>query len=194
TVRVEQRPASMMFPGRGWIGGVSHVKLTPLADAEVAATRRQEELPPADKRLFGMLDTTDEIFWWGTAATADDIKAMLWRHERAGFGRVYLRCWGTHLDNSHAVPEARPRWTEADEAAYCKSNGTLAGWRPSLDLPTKFDFVKVASDYGKARGLEVHAWVRLTNFNRAPYAEFWHQHPEYRLQLLGKDGKTLQAY
>lgn len=194
TLRLEQPPASMMFPGHGWLGGVSHIRLTPLDDAEVGAARRREELPPAGHRLFAMLDTTDEIFWWGNAETADDIKAIVWRHERAGFGRIYLRCWGTHLDNSHAVMEANPRWTDADEAAYIKSNGTKAGWRPLLDLPNKFDFLKVASDYGKERGVEVHGWIRLTNFNRAPYAEFWHQHPEYRLQRLSKDGKSLEPY
>jgi hypothetical protein len=40
--------------------------------------------------------------------------------------------------------------------------------------------MKVAAAYGKDVGIEVHSWVRMTNFNRPPYAEFWHKHPEYQ--------------
>ncbi len=67
TLCFEQLPATMSFPGHGWIGGISHVKLTPLTDAEVAAAKKQETLPPAKSRLFGLLDTPDEIYWWGNA-------------------------------------------------------------------------------------------------------------------------------
>src|SRR5205814_70822 len=51
---------------------------------------------------------------------------------------------------------------------------------------------KVAVDYGKDHGCEVHAWVRMTNFNRAPYANFWHDHPEFRTQMVAgrQDPKT----
>ena len=193
TLQIEQPPAPMLHPGCGWLGGFSHVTLTPLSEAEVAAGK-QETLPPLRSRLFGLLDTTDEIFWYGTAESADDIKAMIWRHEQAGFGRVYLRCWGSTLDTSVAVPEANARWTDADEVAYRKANGSAAGWRPYLDLPKKFDLLQVASAYGAERAIEVHAWVRLTNLNRPPYAEFWHRHPEYQAEILGRDGKTRSRY
>ena len=63
------------------------------------------------ERLFGMLDYTDEVFWWGTLESEDDARAIVYRHKQAGFGRVYWRVFGSHLDNSLAVPEAAPRWT-----------------------------------------------------------------------------------
>jgi hypothetical protein len=190
TLRLEQPPAPMMHPGRGWYGGVSHIVFTPLSDAEIKAARTEGTLPPVKQRLFGLLDTPDEIWWYGTAQTAHDIKGVIYRHERAGFGRVYLRCWGSHLDNSVAVPDANPRWTEEEDRAWCKANKCGAGWRTYLDLPKQFDPLKVAVEYGKERGIEVHAWVRMTNLNRAPYAEFWHKHPEYQALVASRDPRS----
>src|SRR4029079_4716261 len=40
----------------------------------------------------------------------------------------------------------------------------------------------------------VHAWLRLTNLNRAPYCEFWHKHPEFNAMLPNKDGKPVNRY
>lgn len=190
TIRIEQAPAPMAYPGRGWIGGLSHIKLTPLTEAEVAAVRTQEELAPVKNRPFGLLDTPDEIYWWGTVESEDDLRAIVYRHEKAGFGRVYFRCWGSHLDSSAAIPDANPRWTDADEKAFIAKQGTVLGWRPYLDFVKKTDLLKVTSDYAKERGIEVHAWVRFTNLNRPPYAEFWHKHPEFIAQLLSRDPKT----
>jgi hypothetical protein len=189
-LRLEQPPAPMMHPGRGWYGGVSHLVFTPLTDAEVKAAQAEQSLPPVKDRLFGLLDTPDEIWWFGTAESADDIKGIIYRHERAGFGRVYWRCWGSHLDNSLAIPDVNALWTDANDEAFRKANKCAAGWKTYLDLPKQFDPLKVAVDYGKDRGIEVHAWVRLTNLNRAPYAEFWHKHPEYQALVASRDAKT----
>jgi hypothetical protein len=155
---------------------------------EVAAAKKEVELPPAGQRLFGMLDYTDEVFWWGTLESEDDVRAIVYRHKQAGFGRIYWRAFGSHLDNSLAVPEAAPRWTEADEKRWCEAQHCKAGWFPYLNLTKKFDPLKVAVEYGEKNGCEVHAWVRMTNFNREPYANFWHDHPEFRAQMAA--GRT----
>jgi hypothetical protein len=184
TIVLEQPPAPMPHPGRGWVAGVSHLRLVPMTDAEVAAARKEVELPPADRRLFGMLDYTDEVFWWGDAQTEDDIRAIVYRHREAGFGRVYWRAFGSHLDNSLAVPEAAPRWTDADEQRWCKAQQCAAGWKAYIDLTRRFDPLKVAAEYGDKAGCEVHAWVRFTNFNREPYANFWHEHRRFAAQMV----------
>ena len=191
-IHIEQPSAPTPHPGHGWLGGITHLKLVPMTDTEVGAAQKEINLPPRQRRLFGMLDTTDEIFWWGTAQTEEDIRAIVYRHRQAGFGRVYWRCFGTHLDNSLAVKEAAPRWTEADEQRWCQRQNCKAGWMPYIDLARKFDPVKVAVHYGKETGCDVHAWVRFTNFNREPYANFWHENPQFSTQMLvtEKDPKS----
>jgi hypothetical protein len=184
----------MPHVGAGWMSGITHVRLVPMSDAEVAAAKREIELPPIERRLFAMLDTTDEIYWWGNAENEDDIRAVVYRHVQAGFGRIYWRSYGTCLDNSLSVPEAAPRWTAADEEAYCKRENIKAGWMRYIDLSRRFDPLEVAVKYGEEQGVEVHAMVRFTNYNRAPYANFYHDHPEFRAQRLvtEKDPKTGQ--
>jgi hypothetical protein len=191
-IEISQPPAPMPHAGSGCLGGISYIKLVPMTDAEVAAAKEEIELPPAAQRLFGMLDSTDEIFWWGTVETEDDIRAIVYRHRESGFGRIYWRAFGSHLDTSVEVPEANARWSDAEEQAWIKAQHTKTGWRPYLDLPKKFDPLKVAVDYGKKNDCEVHAWVRMTNFNRAPYANFWHDHPEFSTQMIAHktDPKT----
>ena len=191
-IHLGQPPAPMPHAGAGWMGGITHLRLVPMSEQEVAGARQEIELPPAPRRLFAMLDTTDEIFWNGCAETEDDIRAIVYRHHQAGFGRVYWRCFGTCLDNSLAVPEAAPRWTAADEEQFCKKQHTKAGWMPYIDLARRFDPLRVAVDYGRSLGCDVHAMVRFTNFNRPPYANFWHDHPEFRAQMLAgrRDPKT----
>jgi hypothetical protein len=50
----------------------------------------------------------------------------------------------------------------------------------------------VAAAYGDKAGCEVHAWVRFTNFNREPYANFWHEHRQLAAQMVAgtTDPKT----
>lgn len=191
-IHIIDPPAPMAHKGAGWMGGISHLRLVPMNEAEVAAAKHEIELPPVNQRLFAMLDVTDEIFWNGTAETEEDIHAMIWRHQQAGFGRIYWRCFGTCLDNSLDVPAAAPRWSEQDEADFKKKNHCVAGWNEYFGLARRFDPLKVAVDYGRTIGADVHAMVRLTNFNRPPYANFWHDHPEFRAQMLvsEKDPKT----
>ncbi|MBY0527865.1 MAG: hypothetical protein K2R98_30995 [Gemmataceae bacterium] len=189
-IHIAQPPAPMQHPDHGWIGGLTHIRLVPMSEKEVADARHETTLPPVSQRLFGMLDSTDEIFWWGTIEREDDVRAIIYRHQQAGFGRVYWRAWGSHLDTSVEIPEAAPRWTLADELRWCTKQRCKVGWMPYLTLPHRFDPLKVAVAYGKENDVEVHAWVRLTNLNREPYAEFWHQHPEFRLQTVSKDPKT----
>ena len=55
---------------------------------------------------------------------------------------------------------------------------------PYIGLAQKFDPLKTAVDYGTTTDVDVHAWVRLTNFNREPYANFWRDHPEYHARML----------
>jgi hypothetical protein len=193
-IQIEQPPAPMPHPGYGWLGGITHVRLVPMTDVEVAAARDEIELPPPERRLFGMLDYTDEVFWWGTVEREDDIRAVVYRHQQAGFGRIYWRAYGSHLDNSLDVPDAAPRWTDADEARWCQAQNCQSGWMPYINLTRKFDPLKVAVEYGQQIGCEVHAWVRFTNHNREPYAKFWHEHPEFRAQRLATelDPKTGQ--
>lgn len=191
---IEQPVAPMQHPGLGLFAGISHIRLVPMDAAAVTADQRELTLAPAKNRVFGMLDYTDEFFWWGRIDTPDDVKASVYRHQQAGMSRIYWRAFGSHLDNSVEVPEATARWTDADEQRWCKTKGCTVGWKPYLDLPKKFDPVKEAVAYGKQIGVEVHAWVRFTNFNREPYAEFWHQNPQFRAQMLSKekDPKTGQ--
>lgn len=193
-IHIIQPPAPMPHVGAGWMGGITHLRLVPMSEQEVAAAKHEVELPPVERRLFAMLDTTDEIYWYGTAETEEDIRAVVWRHHEAGFGRIYWRAFGTYLDNSLSVPAAAPRWTAKDEAVYVIKERTKAGWMPYIDLSRRFDPLKVAVDYGREIGNDVHALVRFTNFNRAPYANFWHDHPEFLAQRLAteKDPKTGQ--
>src|SRR5207244_1939954 len=92
-------------------------------------------------------------------------------------------------------PEAAPKWSDADEARWCKGQHCKEGWFPYINLTKKCDPLKVAVEYGNKAGCEVHAWVRFTNHNREPYAKFWHDHPEFRAQMLAgaKDPKTGQV-
>ncbi len=191
-IHLSQPPGPMQHPGYGWFGGVSHLRLVPMTEAEVRAAKKEIELPPAPQRLFGMLDYTDEVFWWGTLETEDDIRAIVYRHRESGFGRIYWRCFGSVLDNSQAVPEANARWTDADEARWCKAQNCQVGWKPYIDITKKFDPLQVAVAYGTDNGCEVHAWVRFTNFNREPYAHFWHDNQKFLAQRLvtKKDPKT----
>jgi len=193
-IQIEQPPAPMPHPGYGWLGGITHVRLVPMTTEEILAARQEIELPPADRRLFGMLDYTDEVFWWGTVEAEDDIRAIVYRHRQTGFGRIYWRAYGSHLDNSLAVPDAAPRWTDADEERWCKQQQCKAGWMPYINLTKRFDPLKVAVEYGDKIGCDVHAWVRFTNHNREPYANFWHDHPEFASQMLvtETDSKTGQ--
>jgi hypothetical protein len=193
-IHIEQPPAPMPHPGYGWLGGVTHLRLVPLSKAEVSAAKKEIELPPPSQRLFGMLDYTDEVFWWGTIESKEDVRAIVYRHRQAGFGRIYWRAFGSHLDHSLAVKEAAPRWTDADDRAWRKQQQCEAGWSAYIDLTKKFDPLAVAVKYGKKNGCEVHAWVRFTNFNRAPLANFWYDHPEFRAQMLAMttDPKTKQ--
>jgi hypothetical protein len=191
-----QEKAPMPHPGFGYPGGITHVRLVPMTDAEVAAARQEIELPPSKQQLFGMLDYTDEVFWWGTIESEDDVRAIVYRHKQAGFGRVYWRAFGSHLDNSLAVPDAAPRWSEADDKAWCAGHQCKAGWLAYMDLTKKYDPLKVAVEYGKKTDCDVHAWVRFTNFNRGPFANFWHDHPEFAVQMIAtqndpKTGKTV---
>jgi hypothetical protein len=191
-IHLGQPLAPMPHAGAGWMGGITHLRLAPMTEQEVADARQEIELPPAERRLFAMLDTTDEIFWFGSAENAEDIRAVVYRHHQAGFGRIYWRCFGTCLDNSLAVPEAAPRWTADDEEQFCKKQHTQRGWLSYIDLARRFDPLQVAVEYGRTLGCDVHALVRFTNFNRPPYANFWHDHPEFRAQILATqpDPKT----
>jgi hypothetical protein len=191
-IHIVDPPGPMPHAGSGRLGGISHLRLVPMSAQEVAAAKEEIELPPIEQRLFAMLDSTDEMFWNGSAETPDDIRAIIWRHQQAGFGRIYWRAFGTFLDNSLSVPAAAPRWSEQDEAAFQKKKQTPAGWAKYIDVARRFDTLKAAVDAGREFGCDVHAMVRFTNFNRPPYANFWHDHPEYRAQVLvtEKDPKT----
>ena len=87
------------------------------------------------------------------AALCPSMKAIVYRHQQAGFGRIYWRCFGTHLDNSLAVPEAAPRWTADDEAKWCAAQDCKSGWLPYINMTKQFDPLKVASDYGREIGV-----------------------------------------
>ena len=191
-IHIIQPRGPMPRAGSGYMGGISQVRITPMTDQEVAESKQERELPPANQRLFAMLDTTDEIFWNGTAESEDDIRAMVYRHKEAGFGRIYWRCYGTFLDNSLSVPEATARWSQEDDDKWVKKQNAGAGWLNYIDLARRFDPLAVAVAYGREAGCEVHAMVRFTNYNRAPYANFWHEHPEFYAQMLAteKDPKT----
>jgi hypothetical protein len=191
-IYISPAKAPMPHPGAAFLGGITQVRLVPMTEQEVADSKQERELPPADKRLFAMLDTTDEIFWYGTAENEEDIRAMIYRHRESGFGRIYMRVYGTCLDNSLSVPEAAPRWSEKDDEGWIKKQNTQAGWQKYFDLPKRFDPLAVAVAYGREAGCDVHAMVRFANYNRAPYANFWHDHPEFYAQLLSsnQDPKT----
>jgi hypothetical protein len=183
-IHLDPPPAPMQHPGRFGFAGITHVRLVPMSQQEVADAKKKIELPPRNQRLFGMLDYTDEVFWLGTAETEDDIRAIVYRHREAGFGRIYWRAYGSCLDNTLDVPEAAPRWTDADEARWCKAQKCQLGWMPYHNLPKKFDPLKVAVAYGARNGIEVHAWVRFTNHNREPYANFWWDNRDKVAQLV----------
>jgi hypothetical protein len=192
TIHILQPPAPMAHKGAGWMGGISYIRLVPMSEQEVARAQHEIELPPPNQRLFAMLDTVDEYFWNGSIENEKDIHAIIWRHQQAGFGRIYWRCFGTCLDNSPAVPAAAPRWSDQDEKEWKEKNHCDAGWKEFFGLADRFDPLKVAVDYGRTIGTDVHAMVRMTNFNRPPYANFWHDHPEFRAQMLAykKDPQT----
>lgn len=185
-------PAPMQHPGRFCFAGITHVRLVPMSKKEVEDAKKEIELPPKNQRLFGMLDYTDEAFWWGTVEKADDIRAIVYRHREAGFGRIYWRAYGSCSDHTLNVPEAAPRWTEKDEERWCKAQKCQVGWMPYNNLPKKFDPLKVAVEYGAKNDIEVHGWVRFTNHNREPYSNFWWDNRDKVAQLVTqkRDPKT----
>ena len=178
-IQLQQVAAPTPHPGFGFLAGVDHIKLVPMSKAEVAAAEQELKLPPLRQRLVALLDYTTEVFWEGTARTKDDIRAIVYRHQQAGFGQVYWRCYGTFLDHSSAVPEAAARWTEADEKRWARNQKSQAAWQPYIDLAKHFDPLKVAVEYGRRNGIEVHAMVRFMNYNREPYSNFWHDNKQF---------------
>ena len=64
-IHLIQPMAPMPHAGAGWMGGVTHLRLVPMTEQEVAAAKQEIELPPVERRLFAMFDTTDEMFWNG---------------------------------------------------------------------------------------------------------------------------------
>ena len=192
-IRLRPPPAPMQHPDRFGHCGITHIRLVPMSPAEVEQAKKEIELPPKDRRLFGMLDYTDEVFWWGTVEKEDDIRAVVYRHRESGFGRVYWRAYGSCSDHTLDVHEAAPRWTDADEKRWCTTQKCEIGWLPYNNLPKKFDPLKVAVEYGAKNEIEVHAWVRLTNYNREPYSNFWWDNRDkFSAQMVAmkKDPKT----
>jgi hypothetical protein len=192
-IHLEPPPAPMQHPGHVGFAGITHLRLVPMSPQEVDDAKREIELPPKKDRLFGMLDYTDEVFWWGTVEKEDDIRAIVYRHRQAGFGRIYWRAYGSCSDHTLHVPEAAPRWTDADEKRWCTAQKCKVGWLPYINLPKKFDPLKVAVEYGAKNDIEVHAWVRFTNHNREPYANFWWENrAKFAAQMVAtkKDPKT----
>ena len=192
SIELSQIKAEKQRPGLGLAAGIDYIRLEPMTSGEAAvAARAERNRPPADKRLFAMLDYVVEVQLMGTFETQDDIRAIVYRHKEAGFGRVYWRCYGSSLDNSQRLPEAAPRWTDADEAAYRARYQVGAGWMPYIEATRRFDPLRVAVEYGRELGVEIHGWVRMTNHReRPPRSNFWHDHPEYRLVM--KDGSRLE--
>ena len=192
TISIDAPPAPTQHPGHVGYAGITHVRLVPMSKEEVVAAKKEIELPPRDRRLFGMLDYTDEAFWWGNVEKEDDVRAMVYRHRESGFGRIYWRTYGSCSDHTLDVPEAAPRWTDADEKRWCDRQKCKVGWLPYINLPKKFDNLKVAVEYGARNDIEVHAWVRFTNHNREPYANFWWDNRDKFAQMLAtkKDPKT----
>src|SRR5262249_10726361 len=105
-IHLDAPPAPMQHPGRFCFVGITHVRLVPRSKKEVEDAKKEIELPPKPQRLFGMLDYTDEVFWWGTVEKEDDIRAVVYRHRQAGFGRIYWRAYGSCSDHTLDVPEA----------------------------------------------------------------------------------------
>jgi len=193
SLHFDATPAPMQHPGRYCFAGITHVRLAPMSKQEVADAKKELDLPPKNQRLFGMLDYTDEVFWWGTVEKEDDIKAIVYRHRESGFGRIYWRCYGSCSDHTLDVLEAAPRWTQKDEERWCKTQKCPVGWMPYNNLPKKFDPLKVAVEYGAKNDIEVHAWVRFTNHNREPYSNFWWDNrAKFTAQMVAtkKDPKT----
>jgi hypothetical protein len=191
SIELSQVKAERQRAGRGVAAGIDYIRLEPLTAAESAAAERAHRSPPpAARRLFAMMDYVVEAQLLGAAETADDIRGIVYRHKEGGFGRIYWRCYGSSLDNSRRLPDAAPRWTAADEAAYRARYGVSVGWLPYVEMPLKFDPLRVALEYGRSIGVEVHAWVRMTNHReRPPKSNFWYEHPEY--QLVRRDGTRL---
>jgi hypothetical protein len=192
SIELSQLKAEKQRPGLGIAAGIDYIRLEPLTASEgAAAARAARNPPPPAKRLFAMLDYVVEVQLMGTFETPEDIRAIVYRHKEGGFGRIYWRCYGSSLDNSQRVPEAAPRWTDADEAAYRARYRVGAGWLPYIEATKRFDPLAVAAEYGRRIGVEVHGWVRMTNHReRPPRSNFWHDHPEYR--LVKKDGSRLE--
>ena len=191
-IYLEPPPAPMQHPGHFGHVGITHVLVVPMTGLDVSRAKKEIELPPKNQRLFGMLDYTDEVFWWGTVEKEDDIRAVVYRHRESGFGRIYWRAYGSCSDHTLDVPEAAPRWTEKDEERWCKTQKCKVGWMPYNNLPKKFDPLKVAVEYGAKNDIDVHAWVRFTNHNREPYSNFWWDNRDKCAQLVvtKKDDKT----
>ncbi len=87
-IHLEPPPAPMQHPGHFCFVGITHVRLVPMSQKEVEDAKKEIDLPPKSQRLFGMLDYTDEVFWWGTVEKEDDIRAIVYRHRESGFGRI----------------------------------------------------------------------------------------------------------
>ena len=76
-IQLSQPAGPMPHAGSGWMCGITHVRIVPMTEKEVADAKKEIELPPANRQLFGMLDYTDEAFWNGTIESEDDVRAIV---------------------------------------------------------------------------------------------------------------------
>ncbi len=51
TIYIFQPPAPMAHKGAGWMGGISHLRLVPMSEQEVAAAKHEIELPPTQSAV-----------------------------------------------------------------------------------------------------------------------------------------------
>jgi len=84
----------MHYPDYILPAAIDYIRLEPLTEEESKkATDSEKNPPPVSQRLFGMLDYTDEVQLWGNFETENDIRAIVYRHKDAGFGRIYWRSY-----------------------------------------------------------------------------------------------------
>ena len=101
------------------------------ADDRTGSRGRQQEieLPPFCATTVRLSLAPDDFFWWGTVEKEDDVRAIVYRHKQAGFGRIYWRCFSNHQDTRLDNPDSAARWSAADGPRRAGSTiARRAGW------------------------------------------------------------------
>lgn len=171
-------------PMPGLPATVCYVKVVPLTDAEVTASRAQSK----QRTSIATFDGHSWI-WPFKPTTAEELAEEFRGYEETDIGKWWFQVTGADL-----VCYPSKVGTYAGEGTVDFPNGTYAIYTKSLETLFKkgVNPLKVARDAAKAQGTEFHVMLRPAGWvGSMPYEEtfnskFFYAHPEWR--CMDRDG------